>query len=156
MKADIRARVGTLAIDMGIVALPDSSWMTNPFTRAWEPGTFDVSALFDPATGLPALLRGLIDPQLVGTEDVNGTSAHRIDATVDSGSLAALIPGAAPGTALVVRVWIGEEDPVLHRAEIVGSLAEGDSAEIVRRITLSRFGEDLPVESPLAAGAAQP
>jgi hypothetical protein len=150
MQADIRARAGGLAIDMGIVALPDSSWMTNPFTRAWEPGTFDVSALFDPSTGLTALLRGLSDPHLMEVETVNGTSTQRIDATVDSGALTALIPGAATGSPLSVRVWIGVEDPVLHRAEIVGAIGEGESAELLRRITLSSFGDVLPVVSPLA------
>jgi hypothetical protein len=138
MQADIRARAGgSLAIDMGIVAVPDSAWMTNPFTRAWEPGTFDVSALFDPATGITALLRGLTDPQIIGVESVNGVDAQRIDATVDSGILTPLLPGAGEGTSLAVRVWIGVEDPVLHRAEIVGAIGEGESVDLLRRITLS-------------------
>jgi hypothetical protein len=157
MHADIRARAGgSLAIDMGIVALPDSSWMTNPFTRAWEPGTFDVSALFDPSTGLTAVLRGLAEPQLVGIESINGTSTQRIDATVDSGALTSLIPGAATGSPLSVRVWIGVDDPVLHRAEIIGAIGEGESAELLRRITLSSFGDVLPVVSPLAGAPTPP
>jgi hypothetical protein len=157
MHADIRARAGgSLAIDMGIVALPDSSWMTNPFTRAWEPGTFDVSALFDPSTGLTALLRGLAEPQLVGIESINGTSTQRIDATVDSGALTSLIPGAATGSPLSVRVWIGVDDPVLHRAEIIGAIGEGESAELLRRITLSSFGDVLPVVSPLSGAPTPP
>jgi hypothetical protein len=157
MKADIRARAGgALAVDMGIVAIPDSAWMTNPFTRAWEPRVIDVSALFDPATGMTALLRGLTDPQLVGVEQVNGISTQRIDATVDSGALSALIPGAASGSPLAVRVWIGVDDPVLRRAEIVGAISEGESAELLRRITLSRFGEELTVVSPLAGTSTPP
>lgn len=157
MQADIRARAGgSLAIDMGIVAVPDSAWMTNPFTRAWEPGTFDVSAIFDPATGITALLRGLTDPQLIGVETLNGVETRHIEATVDSGILTALIPGAAEGSPLAVRLWVGVEDPVLHRAEIVGAIGEGESADLLRRITLSKFGEDLPVVSPLAGAPAAP
>jgi hypothetical protein len=157
MQANIRARAGgSLAIDMGIVAVPDSAWMTNPFTRAWEPGTFDVSALFDPSTGLTALLRGLAEPQLVGIESINGTSTQRIDATVDSGALTSLIPGAATGSPLSVRVWIGVDDPVLHRAEIIGAIGEGESAELLRRITLSSFGDVLPVVSPLSGAPTPP
>jgi len=157
MQADIRARAGgALAIDVGIVALPDSSWMTNPFTRAWEPGTFDVSALFDPSTGVTALLRGLAEPHLMGIERVNGASTQRIDAMVDSGVLTALIPSAVIGSPLSVRVWIGIDDPVLHRAEVVGAIGEGESAELLRRITLSSFGDVPPVISPLAGAPTPP
>jgi hypothetical protein len=105
---------------------------------------------------MTALLRGLTDPQLVGVEQVNGISTQRIDATVDSGALSALIPGAASGSPLAVRVWIGVDDPVLRRAEIVGAISEGESAELLRRITLSRFGEELTVVSPLAGTSTPP
>ena len=153
MQADVRARAGALAVDLGIVAIADSSWMTNPFTGAWGPGTFDVSALFDPATGLTALLRGLTNPAIAGTESVTGVRAQKLEATVDSGELSALIPGVAAGSPLAVRVWIGAEDPVLLRAAIAGALAEGESPDLLRRITLSGFGESFTIESPLGGGA---
>jgi hypothetical protein len=49
---------------------------------------------------------------------------------------------------LVVRAWIGVDDPVVHRVEIVGALEEKDQADVVRRLALSDFGADSVIVAP--------
>ncbi len=148
MEAQLQAMVGPVALEVGVIVLPEGSWMTNPLTGQWVPEAIRVSQFFDPATGVPALMRGIQEATLVGSEVIDGTSAHRIEASVASEALAGLVPQAAPGRAVHVRAWIGEADPVLHQLEIVGGVQEGELETLVRRLTFSEFGSSFTIDPP--------
>jgi hypothetical protein len=148
LRADVTGRAGPLAVNLQLVIVPEGAWMTNPLTGAWIPQELSISEFFDPATGVTAVIRGISAPSFAGRETLGGVDTHIVEGGVDSGVLALLIPGVPAGRPLTIRSWIGADDPVVHRIEIRGSLAEGDGPEVVRRLTLSQFGGTFEITAP--------
>jgi hypothetical protein len=149
LRADVTGRTGPLAVNLQLVIVPEGAWMTNPLTGAWTPQQMSISEFFDPVTGVTAVIRGVAAPTLAGTEAIGGVETDVVEGTLDSGALSLLIPGVAAGRPLTIRTWIGSEDPVVHRIEIRGTLADGDNPEVVRRLTLSEFGGTFEIVAPL-------
>ncbi len=148
LRLDAKAKAGPLNIAVGIIAIPGASYITNPLTGRWEQEQISVSQFFDPATGVTALMRAATNPRVTGTEKVEGRNVYRIEASVDSGDLALFASGAAPGRAMTARAWVGVDDPVLVRVEIEGAVSDGEPANLVRRLTLSKWDEPVQISAP--------
>src|SRR5262249_11501452 len=57
-----------------------------------------------------------------------------------------------PGNGQVgVELWIGKDDALLHRIDLVGPLTTYEPKSIVRSIRLSRFDEPVTIEPPAKA-----
>ncbi len=148
MRMNVKGKAGTLNLDVSFVVLPGAAYMTNPLTGKWDRTTVDVSALFDPSTGLPALMRAVTEPRVAGTETVGGTQTYRIEAKIDSGQMALFAPGAEAGHAVTARAWIGVADQRVYRIEVAGPASASEAPNMQRRLELSRFGEDFRIEAP--------
>lgn len=148
MQAEVTARAGPMVVNVGVIILPDQAWITNPLTGEWQPQPLTISQLFDPATGVPAMIAGLDEATLAGTATIDGAAAYRIEGVIASEELRGLVPQAAPGTRLPVRLWIGVDDPVVRRIELVGALEAQDAENAVRRLLLSDFDGDFVIAPP--------
>lgn len=148
LRLDAKAKAGPLNIAVGIVAIPGHSYITNPLTGRWEEEQISVAAFFDPATGVTALMRAATEPRVTGTEKVDGRNTHRIEASVDSGSMTLFTSNPVAGRKLKARAWVGVDDPVLVRVEIEGAVSEGEPADLLRRLTLSKFDEPVQIDAP--------
>jgi len=148
LRLDAKAKSGPLNIAIGIIAVPGHSYLTNPLTGRWEEEQISVASFFDPAIGVTALMRGATNARITGTERIDGRTTYRIEATVDSGSMKLFTSSPIPGRALKARAWVGVDDPVLVRVEIEGAVSEGEPANLLRRLALSRFDEAIQIEAP--------
>ena len=92
-------------------------------------------------------MRAVLDPVLDGRERVGGVEAYRIEVTADSGDLA-IFPTATPGFEVRATLWIGVEDLLVYRVDVRGAISETESPDILRRLELSRFGEDVDIVPP--------
>ena len=70
-----------------------------------------------------------------------------VEATIDSGDLA-FFQNAAAGFPVAARMWVGVDDPLVHRIELGGPIAAGEAETILRRLELSRFNEDVDIVPP--------
>ncbi len=147
MRAAIEGALGTLKFETGVIVLPEGSWIQNPIDRSWEPEDISIDAFFDPQEGVAALMRAVLDPVLDGRERVGGVEAYRIEVTADSGDLA-IFPTATPGFEVRATLWIGVEDLLVYRVDVRGAISETESPDILRRLELSRFGEDVDIVPP--------
>lgn len=147
LRAEIEASAGPLNLKVSVVILEDEAWITNPLTNRWEREEISIEQIFDPASGVTALMRGVSAPRLVGTESIDGVPSYRVEANVDSGAVQ--IFGAAPaGRTLQAVVWIGVDDPLVRRIEVRGALRAGEPDDLVRRVTLSRFDDEFEIVAP--------
>jgi hypothetical protein len=148
LRAAIMGRVATINIETGIVILGDESWFQNPLTRRWEQQEISIDEVFDPRSGVVALMRKAQTPRVAGTDRINNVEVRRIEAKLDSGDLT-LLPGQpVPGISVDVAAWIGTSDQLVHRIELRGAAAEGEPPNILRRLTLSRFDEAITIDPP--------
>ncbi|MEX2230478.1 MAG: LppX_LprAFG lipoprotein [Dehalococcoidia bacterium] len=148
MSLQIKALAGPLNVALGIVVLPDQAWVTNPLTGRWERQDIDVSAFFDPANGVTALMRGVREARVAGTETVDGVAMYVVEATVDSGDLSLFAQGAPAGQPLGAKAWIGVDDPLVYRIEVTGAITAAEPANLVRRLTLRDWGAEIAISPP--------
>jgi hypothetical protein len=151
MKADLEAEVGGATLKVSIVGIADEAWMTNPFSRQWQPlpaGT-NISAIFDPAAGIAAVARSLQDVRVTGMEKVDGENTYVLEGTVDSGILKAAVPIAEPGLTVGVKLWISTNDYTMRQIRLEGPFAPGEPENIVRILVLSNFDEPVSIEPPI-------
>ena len=87
LRVEVRATAGPLNLDIGIVIIGDDAWITNPLTGRWEREEISIADVFDPATGVTALMRAATDPRVTATERVGGVRTYRVEAAVDSGDV---------------------------------------------------------------------
>ncbi|HJM75688.1 MAG TPA: LppX_LprAFG lipoprotein [Dehalococcoidia bacterium] len=147
LRAEIEASLGPLNLEGSIVILEDKAWITNPLTNRWEREDLSIEELFDPASGVTALMRGVSAPQLLGTESVDGARSYRVEATVDSSAVQIFGPAPA-GQMLEAAVWIGIDDSLVRRIEVRGALRAGEPDDLVRRVTLSQFNVEFEIVAP--------
>lgn len=147
LQAEIDGRLGTLAFETGIVVLPDQGWLRNPLTQRWQREEITVSALFDPQQGAVALMRTATATGLGERESIRGVDCWIVEASTDSGELV-FFRNAASGFTVSARVWIGVDDPLVHRIELAGPISAGELETIVRRLELSNFGQDVDIVPP--------
>jgi hypothetical protein len=151
MKAEIRAKAGGAGVEVEVIGVGDEGWMTNPFSRQWQPlpeGT-NIRDVFDPAAGIKAVVGALANVVVVKEEEIGGTSTYLIEGEVDSGVLQAAAPIAEPGLTVLVKTWVGSEDSLPRRIRLEGPFAPGEPDNIVRKLELSDFDEPLTIEPPL-------
>lgn len=148
VQAAVKGMFSGLNFETGVVILGPDAWLQNPLTRRWEPEAITVRQFFDAQQGVAAMLRKARDPRLAGTEEVGGVPAYRVDASLDAAELT-LLPGAPlAGQRLDASAWIRVADSAVLRIELRGAAAEGDSADLLRRLTLSRHDADVRIEPP--------
>ena len=148
MKADIQGNLGRLNLKVGIVILGAEAWIQNPLSGRWERERISLADIFNPATGVPAVMRKARDPRITGREDMAGVAVYRIEANVDSADLREFVSGAPPGRSVPAVVWIGVTDPLVHRVDLLGPVAQGEAKDLERRLTLTRFDADGAIQPP--------
>ena len=150
MRAELEADAGGALVRVEVIGIGDQGWMTNPFSRQWQPlpkGT-TISAIFDPAAGIQAVARSLQEVRLAGVEKVGGDNTYLLEGKVDSGVLEAAAPIAEPGLTVNVKVWVDVEEYTIRQVRLEGPFAPGEPENIVRILFLSKFDEAVSIESP--------
>jgi hypothetical protein len=145
---EIRARLGTSNLRLGIVILPEQSYITNPLTGRWQREEVSLAAFFNPEAGVTALMRSVTAASVSRTERIGDIETYRVDATVDSGSLDLFAPDAPAGRPLQARAWIGVEDALVYRIEIEGAVTPEEAENTLRRLDLSRVDQPVEIVAP--------
>jgi hypothetical protein len=151
MSAKLEAKAGQQTVNVNVIGIGDEGWITNPFSREWQPlpsGT-TIKDIFDPAAGVKAIVGSLQGAQVTAEEKVEGTLCYRVEGTIASDVLTAAAPIAKPGLTVGIKVWIGKDDSRIYQVYLVGPIAPDEPSNIVRRITLSKFDEDITINSPI-------
>lgn len=150
MKMTVSGTVVGMFIEVQLISLGEIAYMTNPLTAKWEliPIEFSALNMFDPNTGIAAIMRGMADPTKLDDEKVDGVPVYRLKGSVDSGDLSSITGSSVEGTAIDTEVWIGKEDFVVRLIRLEGKITESEVPGIVRTLKLSNFDEEVSIELP--------
>lgn len=137
-------------IRIDVAVSGDQAMMTDFLNREkWNP--FPVESLpFDFAnlgSTLSAIILSMTGLGQVGAESIDGVPSRRIRGTVDSATMAALVPAAGEGFVLTLDLWIGERESLLRRVRIEGQILTTDRPGLVRILSIKDF--DWPVQITL-------
>ncbi len=151
IKLNVSAAMGNMAIEVGIITVGKTTYMTNPLSGQWEPlpTEFNAVKFFDPDTGIKAIIAGITSPTKLADEEISGVACYHLKGALNSSNLRPITCGAAlEGISIDTELWIGKEDFLLRQVRLKGKIAEGEKADIVRTMKLSKFNQAVSIELP--------
>lgn len=149
IKAGVKAKAASANVSVDIIGVGDRTWITNPFTRKWQPlPDTTVSDIADPSAIVRALLTGLKDPRVIGEQDIDGVKTYRISGTIDSATLRSAFSTVEAGFTNNIELWVGANDSLPRRARIAGQLYKDDASNVARQVDLTKFGSTVDIKAP--------
>jgi hypothetical protein len=149
LQAQITVSSFGIATHIGLVRIGGETYLNNPLTGGWEQlpaetgDAFNPSLLFNPDSGLPALLPAL-GMQTVGFDEMQGELAYHLRASEVEGID---MTGFGGRKTVTIEAWIGMESFLLHQASITEKTTDG-TQPTVWWLNLSAFDRPLTITPP--------
>lgn len=141
--------VGT-SIEVKLVTADGKTLMTNPLSGGWEvpPDQFKVLNVFDPGTGIAAIVKGLTTPTSLEDEKVGDTLCYHLKGNIASEALKSLTGSSAASVVDNAEVWIEKEGFLVHQVKLTGKITESEKDGIVRTLVLTDFNKEIEIKLP--------
>jgi hypothetical protein len=144
---------GDLQIGLEVVIVSGHVYLKAPFSGFTElsaadsAATPDLARLFDPRTGLPAVIPLGENPKYLGAEAVGGVDCHKVQATYSAAQVRGLLPELGLTTDVTAVVWVGGADHLIRKATLSGPFGDhGIDTSI--EVDLSGFNSPVTIASP--------
>ena len=154
LRADVEARatqLGNANVKVKVFNVVNQGVISNPFTPQQYlplPANIRLADIVDPGAGAVAAMRSVKNPRITGEETIGGTKVWRLEGEIDAAALAEVASIAEPGYVVKGITWVGQNKPLVHRVRLEGPLGSKDPPNIVRKIELSKFDENVNIELP--------
>jgi hypothetical protein len=150
MQATISATLSSMFLEVKIISVGEEIYMTNPLTGQWEllPTQFSILKVFDPNTGIVAIMKGIVDLTKLSDEEMEGAICYHLSGSIDSVELRPITVSSVEGVTIPIDVWIGVEDFMVRLIKIEGKITETEVEGIIRTVILSNFNEEVSIEVP--------
>lgn len=127
------------------IHLPLSTFQEAPAAQA---GSFpDMAKLFDPATGLPAVIPAGGSPRYVSTDQVGGQPAYQVATTYTPALVHSLLAQLNSNGPVAARVWVGTADHEIRKAVLDGAFGDGGKEATVE-VDITNFDGPVTITSP--------
>jgi LppX_LprAFG lipoprotein len=142
-----------LAISLEVVIAGGHVYLHLPFSNYQEmqgsqaAAIPDLAKLFDPTTGLPAIIpagRNLSD---AGADKVDGVDVQKINATYSADQLRSMFAQLSSSVDVNAVVWVGVSDHLIRKAQLDGAFGDGGKEAAVE-VDISRFNATVNITPP--------
>ncbi len=142
-----------LAISLEVVIAGGHVYLHLPFSTYQEmtgsqaAAIPDLAKLFDPATGLPAIIpagRNLSD---AGADKVDGVDVEKINATYSAEQLRSMFAQLTSSVDVNAVVWVGVSDHLIRKAQLDGAFGDGGKEAAVE-VDISGFNAAVNIAPP--------
>jgi hypothetical protein len=142
-----------LAISLEVVIAGGHVYLHLPFSTYQEmtgsqaAAIPDLAKLFDPATGLPAIIpagRNLSD---AGADKVDGVDVEKINATYSAEQLRSMFAQLTSSVDVNAVVWVGVSDHLIRKAQLDGAFGDGGKEAAVE-VDVSGFNAAVNIAPP--------
>jgi lipoprotein LprG len=150
LQTEIQAIMAGIEVEVEIVTVGHSTYITNPLNGRWEPlpNEFQAVSIFDPGTGVTAILEKTTDLVELDHEKVSGHACYHLAGKVAAEELRPITTSSVEGTTVDAEVWIDRQDFSLRKIELKGQITKKEKPGIIRTIRLSRFDQEVSIELP--------
>lgn len=107
----------------------------------------DLAKLFDPTTGLPAIIPSGRNLSYSGTETIGGVDTQRINATYSADQLHSLFAQLTSSVDVKAQVWVGASDHLIRKAVLDGAFGDGGKEASVE-VDISGFNAAVNITPP--------
>jgi hypothetical protein len=139
-----------MSIEVKLVTVSGKTLMTNPLTGGWEAlsDQFQVLSVFDPGTGIPAIIKGISNPTSLSNEQLGDILCYHLKGNVASEALRPLTGSSTAGVIINTEVWIGQKDFLVRQIKITGKITDSEKEGIVRTLTLTNYNQNANITLP--------
>jgi len=150
LQATIDGTYASTAIEVKLVTVSGKTYMTNPISGIWEvaPDSFKVLSVFDPGTGVAAIIKGLTDASKLGDEKVGKTQCYHLSGNVSSETLAPLTGTTATGVKIGTEVWIDQKTFLVQQVKLTGKITDSETDGITRTLNFTNYNKNIDIELP--------
>ena len=151
LEAEIDAVFAGLVLRLEVIGAGGKTYMTNPISGEWQvfEAYLNPLAFFDPAEGVPRVLRGLEDLLLGEPTEVDGRAVHAITGRVPAEAAQFMAGSFAEGSILDAVLLIDAETHELLEAVLDGRLTVDEPEGVSRTLRFSDFGAAFEIEPPI-------
>ncbi len=142
-----------LAISLEVVIAGGHVYLHLPFSTYQEmqgsqaAAIPDLAKLFDPTTGLPAIIpagRNLSD---AGADKIGGIDVEKINATYSADQLHSMFAQLSSSVDVKAVVWVGSSDHLIRKAQLDGAFGDGGKEAAVE-VDISGFNAAVNITPP--------
>jgi len=151
LKTTIIAAMRGMLVEVEVITIGVTTYMTNPLTKEWElcPSEFSAISIFDPNAGITSILKDITNPAIVESEEGDKVNSYHIKGEIPSESLRPITLSSVEGVNVAVDVWIGKEDFLINQIRVEGQITETEKPGIIRTLKLSNYDQEVEIESPM-------
>ena len=150
LKMTISGTVVGMTIEVQMIKVGETIYMTNPLSGKWEipPAEFDVLTVLDPNAFIAAVMKNAVSPARLNDEEAGGVLCYHLSGTIDSGDLSAITGSSTKGVPITTEIWIGTGDFLVRQVSLKGKITESEVEGIIRLLHLSDFDKPVSIELP--------
>jgi hypothetical protein len=109
----------------------------------------DLAKLFDPGTGLPAVIPAGTNPSYVSTDTLAGAVTYQVAADYGSDKIRGMLPQLNSGGAVRAHLWVDSTEHWIRKAVLDGAFGDGGKDASVQ-VDMSGFNSAVTISSPTA------
>jgi lipoprotein LprG len=142
-----------LSISLEVVISGGHVYLHLPFsafqelTGAQAAAIPDLAKLFDPASGLPAVIPAGRNPKYLTTEKVDGVDSQKIGVTYSADQVHGLLAQLSSSVDVNATVWAGASDHLIRKAVLDGAFGDGGKEAAVE-VDISGFNAVVNITPP--------
>lgn len=151
LKTTVIAALKGMLVEVQVITIGTTTYMTNPLTKKWEfvPGEFSAISIFDPNAGITSILQDMVNPTLVKIEEDNIPNSYHIMGEIPSESLRPITLSSIEGINVSADIWIDIESFLINQITIEGQISEAEQPGIIRKLKLSDYNQEIEIVSPM-------
>ena len=113
----------------------------------------DMAKLFDPTTGLPAVIPAGSNPRYVSTDQVGGRSAYQISTIYTPDQVRGLLAQLSSSGPVGAKVWVDTSTNAIRKAVLAGPFGDG-GGEAGVEVDITAFNTPVTIATPGAAASS--
>lgn len=107
----------------------------------------DLAKLFDPSTGLPAVIPSGRNLKSAGADKVGDVDVQKIDAIYSGAQVSGMLPQLASNVDVNAELWVGASDHLIRKAVLDGAFGDGGNQSSVE-VDISGFNAAVNITTP--------
>jgi hypothetical protein len=127
------------------VHLPFSTFQE--YTGAEAAAIPDLAKLFDPATGLPAVIPAGRNPKYIAAEKTNNVDTQKISVTYSADQVKGMFAQLGSTGDVSAQIWAGTTDHLIRKAVLEGGFGDGGKPATVE-VTIAGFDTAVNITPP--------
>lgn len=125
------------------IPFSDFREVTGPEASAFP----NMAKLFDPSTGLPAVIPTGTNKKYVGSEQLDGRTVDHVTATYSADQVRGLLAELNSNGPVTANLWISTSDHLIRKAVLDGDFGDGGKGATVE-VDIANFNSTVNITSP--------